>query len=255
MAEPTNHNDAGEVAPSTVDQQAPDVSEDNAPSTDEAVATNIPSANAPDPATANPDVNANAAGEKPTTKATPEADSQTATDKPAKSAKSAKSDAEAGSTEKADAKKAGAAKAKGDDADPAATGAKAKKEKPPAVEDKPFNEFIEQHYLPALKDALAKQGLQNLELSFVKQKVQITGLADAPDCWQVVGRWEGRRRQFNLYFFKEDIQGQRGFSYSDTGRKASTLEPFLIDERKVTLDLLILGAVQRLNAQKWLLRN
>jgi len=253
MAEPTNHNDAGEVAPSTVDQQAPDVSEENAPSTDEAVATNIPSANAPDPATANPDVNPNAAGEKPTGEGTrADTDSQTATNKPAKSAKT---DPGPGSTEKAAAKKAGAAKAKGDDAAPAAGGAKAKKEKPPALEDKPFNEFIEQHYLPALKTALAKQGLENLDLSFVKQKVQISGLTDAPDCWQVVGRWEGGRRQFNIYFFKEDIQGQRGFSYSDTGRQSSTLEPFLIDERKVTLDLLILGAVQRLNAQKWLVRN
>jgi len=252
MAEPTNHNEAGEVAPSTVDQQAPDVAEDNAPSTDESVATDIPSANAPDPATANPDVNPNAAGEKPTAEGNrADLDSQTAIDKPAKSAKT---DPGAGSTEKAAAKKAGAAKAKGDDAAPAA-GAKAKKEKPPALEDKPFNEFVEQHYLPALKEALAKQGLQNLDLSFVNQKVDISGLTDAPDCWQVVGRWEGGRRQFNIYFFKDDIQGQRGFSYSDTGRKPSTLEPFLIDERKVTLDLLILGAVQRLNAQKWLVRN
>ena len=103
MAEPTNHNDAGEVAPSTVDQQAPDVSEENAPSTDEAVATNIPSANAPDPATANPDVNPNAAGEKPTGEGTKaDTDSQTATDKPAKSAKT---DPGPGSTEKPQRKK------------------------------------------------------------------------------------------------------------------------------------------------------
>lgn len=47
--EPTNHNEAGEVAPSTVDKQAPSVSEEHAPSTDEAVATDIPTANAPDP--------------------------------------------------------------------------------------------------------------------------------------------------------------------------------------------------------------
>jgi len=42
MAEPTNHNDAGEVAPSTVEKQAPSVAEEHAPSTDEAVATDIP---------------------------------------------------------------------------------------------------------------------------------------------------------------------------------------------------------------------
>jgi len=55
MAEPTNHNDAGEVAP--VEKQAPSVAEEHAPSTDEAVATDIPSANAPDPTAANPEVN------------------------------------------------------------------------------------------------------------------------------------------------------------------------------------------------------
>jgi hypothetical protein len=38
--------------------------------------------------------------------------------------------------------------------------AAAKKEKPPAVEDKPFAEFIEQDYLPALKKALGSQGLR-----------------------------------------------------------------------------------------------
>jgi hypothetical protein len=30
--------------------------------------------------------------------------------------------------------------------------AKAKKEKAPKLEDKPFNEFISEHYLPTLKD-------------------------------------------------------------------------------------------------------
>jgi len=253
MAEPTNHNEAGEVAPSTVDQQAPSVSEENAPSTSEPVATDIPSANAPDPAAANPDVNANATGEKPTAEGSPaETTSQTAVDK---KAKSAATDPGAGSTEKAAAKKAAKPKAEAEgDAAPAA-GAKAKKEKAPAVEDKPFAEFINQDYLPTLKDALAKQGLKDLDLTFAQQKIPVVGFASEPACWQVIGRWEGGRRQFNVYFLKEDIQGQRAFSYADNGGKPSTLEPFLIDERKITLDLLILGTVQRLNAQKWLVRN
>jgi len=33
------------------------------------------------------------------------------------------------------------------------------------------------------------------------------------------------------------------------------LEPFLIDERKAPLDLLVFGVIQRLNAQKWLQAN
>lgn len=134
----------------------------------------------------------------------------------------------------------------------------AKKEKPPALEDKPFADFIQQDYMPALKDALAKEGVQELELSFVKQKVAVTGYASAPECAQVVGRWSSgwkQPRQFNIYFLKDDIQGPKAFSYSESGGNASTLEPFLSDERKVSLNLLSFGAVQRLNAQKWLVRN
>src|SRR3712207_9555174 len=50
--------------------------------------------------------------------------------------------------------------AKTADGKPEAKAAKAKKEKAPAVEDKPFTEFIEQDYLPALRTALAKQGAE-----------------------------------------------------------------------------------------------
>jgi len=259
MAEETNHNDAGEVAPSTVDQQAPSVSEEHAPSTDSDVATDIPSASAPDPKTANPDVNPNATGEKPTAEAQLATNSsQTAVEEPAVSAKDTeedtaakpKDDEAAADADKPAAKKA-AAKAKGDEAPAKAP----KKEKAPAVEDKPFAEFVQQHYLPALQKALEAQGVQDLKLTFEKQKIPIKGYEREPDCWQVIGRWQGGLRQFQVYFFKEDIQGQRAFSYAENRGRPSTMEPFLIDERKVTLDLLVFGAIQRLNAQKWLVRN
>ncbi|CEJ42449.1 DUF2996 domain-containing protein [Umezakia ovalisporum] len=205
MAEKKNHNEAGEVAPSTVDKQAPTVAEENAPSTDEPVATTIPTANTPDPKAANPKVNPNAA---------------TAETAPPKEKKP-----------------------------PAA-----KKEKPPAVEDKPFVEFMQQDYLPSLQTAIAQQGVPDLQLSFAKQKVPIVGFHSAEECWQVIGSWQNGQRQFNLYFPDENITGRKGFSCNE-GRKPSTLESFLIDERKITLDLLVFGLVQRLNSQKWLGRN
>ncbi|MBV9387162.1 MAG: DUF2996 domain-containing protein [Chroococcidiopsidaceae cyanobacterium CP_BM_ER_R8_30] len=221
MAEPTNHNEAGEVAPSTVEQQAPSVAEDHSPSTDSPQPTDIPSANTPDPTTANPEANPNAAP--------PDTSSNEEKAKPA-------------------AKKA--APPKGDK--PAAKAAK--KEKAPTVEDKPFAEFIQQDYLPALKQTLAAQGVSDLELTFRKQKVPVIGYNE-DDCWQIVGRWQNEGwRQFNLYFEKEDIQGRKFFSCNE-GSQPSTLEPFLGDERKVTLDLMLYGAVQRLNGQKWLQRN
>jgi Protein of unknown function (DUF2996) len=147
----------------------------------------------------------------------------------------------------APATKKAAAKADGDKPP-----AKAKKEKAPAVEDKPFAEFIQQDYLPALQTALTKQGVKDLEVSFAKQKLPVAGMSSAGDCWQVVGKFQEGQRQFNLYFPQEDIQSQRAFSCAENNTKTSTLEPFLIDERKITLDLMVFGVVQRLNAQKWL---
>ncbi|MBC6420600.1 MAG: DUF2996 domain-containing protein [Hormoscilla sp. SP12CHS1] len=128
-----------------------------------------------------------------------------------------------------------------------------KKPKPPALEDKPFAEFIGQHYLPALETKLAGQGISKLDLKFVKQKIPIRGLEKEPECWQVIGNWVDR--QFNVYFLKEDIKAERAFSYAMGGSKPATLEPFLIDERKITLDLLVFGVLQRLNGQKWLALN
>ncbi|MEG4226838.1 DUF2996 domain-containing protein [Microcoleus sp. N9_B2] len=130
--------------------------------------------------------------------------------------------------------------------------AKAKKEKAPAVEDKPFAEFIQQDYLPALQTALTKQGVEDLEVRFAKQKLPIAGMSSAGDCWQVIGKFQEGQRQFNLYFPQENIQSQRAFSCAENNTNTSTLEPFLIDERKITLDLMVFGVVQRLNAQKWL---
>jgi hypothetical protein len=134
-----------------------------------------------------------------------------------------------------------------------AAAAKAKKEKPPAVEEKPFVEFIEQFFLPAVEKAINSEGITDAKLTFSKQKFPIAGL-ESQECWQFMGSWLNGGRQFNLYFPDEDIQGKKGFSCNE-GKKPSTLESFLIDERKITLDLMVFGLMQRLNGQKWLSRN
>lgn len=130
----------------------------------------------------------------------------------------------------------------------------AKKEKPPALEDKPFEEFIQQHYLPAVKEAIASEGIEDLQVSFVKQQFPFKGMESLGECWQVVGNFANGKRQFNLYFPDEDIKGKKAFSCNE-GKQPSTLESFMIDERKVNLNLLIWGLMQRLNSQKWLSRN
>lgn len=255
MAEEKSPQPEAEVAEVTSPSPNPNAGEsgtpaesiEQAPSSDEPQATDFPSANAPDPTAANPDVNPNATGDKPTAVGeNSQTTSQTSVEESAKTAED-----ETG--KKPAAKKpAAAAKAAGDK--PAAA-AKAKKEKPPAPEDKPFNEFIEQEYLPALKSALAEQGVKDLEVTFVKDKIQISGLSQNGGCWQVRGNWQSGQRQFSVYFPDEDINKQKAFSCATNGAKASILESFMIDERKVTLELLVFYTIQRLNAQKWLAWN
>ena len=216
MAEEKNKNEAGEAIPSTTDEKAPEVAKDKAPKADSPESSDIPSANAPDPKAASGD-NPNAAKAKPAAKA--------ADDK------------------KPDAKPA-------DDKKPAAK----KKEKPPAVEDKPFEEFMRQHYVPALEKAIAEEGVEDLHLNFTKQKIPIPGYKNESECWQIVGNFQNGLRQFNVYFPDEDIKGKKAFSCNE-GKSPSTLESFLIDERRINLDLLVFGVIMRLNGQKWLGRN
>lgn len=133
--------------------------------------------------------------------------------------------------------------------------AAAKKPKEPAIEDKPFTEFMQQHFTPALKEALAKQGLEDVELKFAKEKLPLAGANSSEQCWQVIGNLQKGKRQFNLYFVDEDINGKKAFSCSTNGGVPSIIESFMIDERKSTLDLLLMYTLQRLNGQKWLSRN
>jgi hypothetical protein len=119
--------------------------------------------------------------------------------------------------------------------------AKPKAEKPPAIEELPFEEFINTHYLPALTKAFVKQGVDDLKLEFANSQVR--------------GIWAKGLRQFTVYFSKADLNAQKAFSCADAGRSPSTIEPFLIDERKAPLALLVFGVIQRLNAQKWLASN
>ena len=165
-----------------------------------------------------------------------------------------KSDKKAASSEDKSEKKS--ADDKADDKKKAA--AKKKKEKPPKVEDKPFNEFMEKHYLPSLKEAMAKEGIDDLNLEFAKRKLEVIGQSGNDDYWQVQGDWEEPgegQRQFNIAFMEEDIKGQKVFTLTANGAKPSTIEQFMGDERRITLDLMVLYTLQRLNGQKWLTRN
>jgi hypothetical protein len=172
-------------------------------------------------------------------------------DAPAKETSEAKAEA---ADPTAEAKPARAPKPKADAADGEKPARAPKKEKAPALEDKPFADFITQDFIPALKQTLAKVGISDLDLKFEKRKLPISGLG-GDEWWQVIGHWQDGHRQFIILFSKEDIQAPKFFCYADNGAEPSTIESFMIDERRVSLDLLLLYAAQRLNGQKWLVRN
>lgn len=153
-----------------------------------------------------------------------------------------------------EAKPARAPKPKPEAADGEKPARPPKKEKAPALEDKPFAEFINQDFLPALKQTLAKTGIPEIDLKFEKRKLPIAALGDA-ELWQVIGKWQQGQRQFNIIFSKEDIQAAKFFTWADNGAQPTLIESFMIDERKVNLDLMLLYTVQRLNGQKWLVMN
>ncbi len=137
----------------------------------------------------------------------------------------------------------------------AAPKAAPKKEKPPAVEDKPFEEFIEQHFFPNLEAALKKNGIEDMQLTLDQRPLEVFGIDDGARYWHVKGQWQHGDRQFNIAFTKDSITSPKLFYFADRGSQPSTIEQFMGDERKITLDLMILYTLRRLNGQKWLARN
>lgn len=134
------------------------------------------------------------------------------------------------------------------EAAPEAAAAKpAPKAKPPAPEDKPFSEFVPELLLPALAKEIQSYGGPEPELSFVQGPMPVVGTT----CSMVCGTLPGGRR-FWLCFTADDISSPKTIAVAEAGAEPSLLESFLIDEKKITLALLVSRLVQRLNGQKWL---
>ncbi len=120
---------------------------------------------------------------------------------------------------------------------------KAPPAKAPPIEAKPLPAFIEEHFFPALRQALANINIPDVNLVWV------------PELNQVRGSWSEGKHEFIITFTQGDLKGLKTFAYSSYGAPPSTLESFMIDERKVTLELLVFYTVQRLTAQKILVLN
>ena len=118
-----------------------------------------------------------------------------------------------------------------------------KKEIP--IEKKPFNEFVNDHLLPSLIDEFKERGFDVNEINLKNTSRPIAG----DKCWVIYCEINDICN-FWLSFEKEDISSSKSISLSKSNQKPSVIESFLIDEKRITLKLIISRILQRLNGQK-----
>ena len=126
---------------------------------------------------------------------------------------------------------------------PVKTITKEKKELP--IEKKPFQEFINIHLIPALKEEINNRGLEINNINLTNTNRPIAG----DKCW-VINCEIKNTCNFWLSFEKDDIISLKSISLSKPNQKPSIIESFLIDEKRITLKLIISRVLQRLNGQK-----
>ena len=119
--------------------------------------------------------------------------------------------------------------------------------KPPKPEEKPFEVFINDYFIPQLRKTLTDNGHPPDQLALVNGDRPVTG----GKCWMVEGQISQGRR-FWLCFSSNKISSTKLIAIAEKGSDPTVLESFLIDERRTTLALLISRVIQRLNGQKWL---
>lgn len=103
---------------------------------------------------------------------------------------------------------------------------------------KPLPLLMEEDVIPQLREIFeAQEDLSEIELTFQDNRLDGSFLK------------KGNPYSFWAFFPKGDLTGPKGFSLSSYGSAASTIEPFLIDEKKVTANHVIFWVEKRLAAQ------
>ncbi len=126
---------------------------------------------------------------------------------------------------------------------PVKTIPKPKKELP--IEKKPFQEFVNIHLIPSLEDEIKERGLELININLKNTNRPIAG----DKCWVIECEIKDTCK-FWLSFEKEDIASLKSISLSKPNQKPSIIESFLIDEKRITLQLIVSRILQRLNGQK-----
>ena len=132
---------------------------------------------------------------------------------------------------------------KNENAIPAKTISKPIKELP--IEKKPFQEFINIHLIPSLIQEINQRGLEVNNINLENTNRPIAG----DKCW-VINCEIKDTCSFWLSFENEDISSSKSISLSKPSQKPSIIESFLIEEKRITLKLIISRVMQRLNGQK-----
>ncbi|KAI3508012.1 hypothetical protein L1887_23011 [Cichorium endivia] len=113
------------------------------------------------------------------------------------------------------------------------------KPKPPAkAPAKALPEMMAEDVIPSLRSILETQeDISELELFFADNKLE--------------GSFQKKGTPYSFWALFPDgnITGPKGFSISSYGTTASNVEPFLVDEKKVTAKLLVFWVEKRLAAQ------
>ncbi|MEO0854199.1 MAG: DUF2996 domain-containing protein [Cyanobacteria bacterium J06648_11] len=113
--------------------------------------------------------------------------------------------------------------------------AKKKKTKEP---EKPFAQAITEDVIPATVKLFQARGVNDLSLTLTD-----TTLA---------GTFDRGNRAFEIIFSAPELTAPKSITYEVDGIPASTVESFMIDERKVPPELLVFYIMQRMYAQQWL---
>ncbi|KAH7291854.1 hypothetical protein KP509_29G038500 [Ceratopteris richardii] len=111
--------------------------------------------------------------------------------------------------------------------------------KPAKKVEKPYPEVITEDVIPQVVSELQKQeGVSDISIGFQDNQMEGSFIKN------------GILYTFWAFFPDGTLQGNRGFSISSHGAPPSTVEPFLIDEKKITAELLVFWTLKRLAAQK-----
>lgn len=121
---------------------------------------------------------------------------------------------------------------------PAKKAAPAKPKPPAKAPAKPLPQLMEEDVIPSLRTTLeAQDDLSDIELSFQDNRLEGTFLK------------KDHRYSFWAFFPNGVLTGPKGFSLSSYGSGVSTVEPFLIDEKKITAKHIVFWVEKRLAAQ------